>query len=140
MKLRSGKVVNHTSIRHGITTRLNAYTHISSDNYPDRLKLVHEIFMIIHENMDIIMKPDFSPNKKLLSIIYTKTFSLENESYSSLDKYVSKIYQQYGKKSDSTIRDITRQTYDFCTILLNVRAGLHKKNKHTYKPLEKIIE
>jgi hypothetical protein len=137
MKLRSGKVVNHTSIRHGITTRLNAYTHISSDNYPDRLKLVQEIFMIIHENIEIIMKPDFSPNKKLINIIYNKTFSLENESYSSLEKYVSKIYH---KNSDSTIRDITRQTYDFCTTLLNVRARLHKKNKQTYKPLEKIIE
>jgi hypothetical protein len=134
MKLRSGKVVNHTNIRYDITKKFNAYINVNNDNYPDRLKLIHEIFMIIHENIEIMMKPDFSPNKELSGIIYGKTFSLENESYSALEKYTSKIYEQNSNNREDTIRNITQKTHNFCKILINVRAQINKKI------LKKIVE
>jgi hypothetical protein len=134
MKLRSGKIINPTTLD-ALTAKFKAYfaalESTPKGNFPDRVHICYDVYNLISEKLHIIDSPEFYPSMKFLTAVYNKTFDLESQLYSTLEEYISE--QPYGS------RFLYKKTDELYDLLMKVRQDIkarHPEMKSPYPQLK----
>jgi hypothetical protein len=137
MKLRSGKITNPTTLD-ALIAQFKAYfaalESTPAGNFPDRVHICYDVYMLISKKLHIIDSPEFHPSMKFLTAVYNKTFDLESHLYSTLEEYIAE-QQPCGS------RFLYKKADELYDLLVTVRRDIkarHPEMKSPYPQLKAV--